>query len=69
MATPDLQIMSGSAFRLTLGLLQIAGASASLYLLVETGVTTASLIAVVLTCVLTTVSVLLRLRSRERGDR
>lgn len=55
--------------RLLLGLAQIFGAGFSVALLVKTGLSPASLIAVVTTCVLTTGSVLLfggRRTSKER---
>jgi len=45
--------------RLFLGMLQIAGVGFSLALLLYTGVTTYSLVAVVVTCLVTSVSVLL----------
>jgi len=45
--------------RLFLGMLQIAGVGFSLALLLYTGVTTYSLVAVVVTCLLTSVSVLI----------
>lgn len=45
--------------RLFLGMLQIAGVGFSLALLLYTGVTTYSLVAVVVTCLVTSVSVLI----------
>lgn len=45
--------------RLILGLLQITGATASVWLLLGTGINERSLTTVIVTCVCTTVSVLL----------
>lgn len=60
--------------RLSLGTLQIFGASAAVVLLFLTGVNPWSLAAVVVTCTFTTISVLLfgdrhRLGRGQRGDR
>jgi hypothetical protein len=57
--------------RLVLGTLQVLGVSASLVLLFLSGVNVWSLAAVVVTCLFTTVSVLLfgSRRDRERGRR
>ena len=58
-----------TALAVALGMTQMAGAVVSLTLLLTGGVTTASLVAVVLTSVMTTVSVLLfgsrRVRSTQ----
>jgi len=51
--------------RLVLGLVQIAGASAGLYLLVRTGLTLATVIVVVTTLVISIVSRLVFARSSE----
>jgi hypothetical protein len=45
--------------RLLLGMAQVCGAGFSIALLLESGVSAAALVAVVITCVLTTISVLL----------
>ena len=45
--------------RLALGTAQVMGATAALFLLVQTGVSSLSVGAAVITCVLTTISVLL----------
>ena len=50
---------SWAIVRLALGMTQMAGAVVSLVLLVETGVTAVTLATVVVTCVSTSVSVLL----------
>ncbi len=54
--------------RLALGLLQMAGAASSVTLLVRTGITALALIAVTITGLLTTVSILLfGVRRTKRG--
>ena len=51
--------------RLVLGLLQVMGATVSVYLLIELGVHALSLGSVAVTCLFTTVSVLLFGRKRD----
>ena len=61
--------------RMCLGLAQMAGATVAMVLLIDTGVSTSSLLATVVACALTTVSVLLfgskhpRLPGAGRKDR
>lgn len=55
--------------RLLLGILQITGVGMSLALLLYTGVTTPSLVAVVCTCFMTCVSVLLFGNWSKKGTR
>ena len=59
--------MLRSQVRFAFGMAQMAGAAVSLVLLLTTGVTTASLVAVVLTSLATTMSVLLFGSRRARG--
>ena len=53
--------------RVVLGFVQLAGATTALGLLAQGGVSQSALIAVVATCVSTTVSVMLFGRGRPRG--
>ena len=65
---PDLKVRAWAKGKFFLGIIQMLGAVVSLFLLVQTGVSTLALSAVVLTCVCTTVSVLL-FGSRRRGGK
>ena len=57
-----------SIVRFVLGILQLTGAVMSLYLLIQIGMSTLALSAVVITCLCTSVSVLL-FGSRHRGGK
>jgi arsenate reductase (thioredoxin) len=65
---PDRKTRAWTKGQFLLGIIQMLGAVVSLFLLVQTGVSTLALSAVVLTCVCTTVSVLL-FGSRRRGEK
>jgi hypothetical protein len=67
MSGPDPEGKAWAAVRLALGLAQMGGAAASVTLLARTGMNEWSLSAVALTCLLTTVSVLLFGRRGGRG--
>jgi arsenate reductase len=56
---PDRKTRAWARWQFFLGIIQMLGAAVSVFLLVQTGVSTLALSAVVLTCVCTTVSVLL----------
>jgi hypothetical protein len=66
---PDLKARAWAKGQLLLGIVPMIGALVSLFLLVQTGVSIVALSAVVLTCVYTTVSVLLFGSYRRGGKR
>jgi arsenate reductase (thioredoxin) len=66
---PDLKTRARAKGQFFLGIIQMLGAVVSLLLLVQTGVSTLALSAVVLTCACTTVSVLLFASRRRRGKK
>jgi cobalamin synthase len=59
----------GAVARIVLGVAQMTAAAASLLLLVQTGVTPTTLVAVIITCVLTSTSVFLFGRKSPRHFR
>lgn len=65
----NLSVRQWAVIRLALGFLQIAGATASLTLLLSTGLNEVSLMAVVATGLMTTVSVLLFGGRRQNPDK
>jgi hypothetical protein len=65
---PQARVKFWATVRFALGLTQMTGAVVSLYLLLQYGMNEVSLSAVVLTCLCTTVSVLLFGRRDKRRD-
>jgi hypothetical protein len=66
---PELKTQAWAKGQFLFGIIQMIGAVVSLFLLVQTGVSTLALSAVVLTCACTTVSVLLFGSHRRRGKK